>query len=199
MDLKRLTIPILLHLMKGRVRFPRLFLLRCKLTLGPLKSRLRDRFPADLIEQCALPVWVYLELKRAIGQPKAYEIMRVALLVGGTAMQNFQFRTVDRERTFDAFCDAELENSRSGLVRWNKVEVVERSARRFEMRVTRCLFHELAVAAGAPELTPVVCQVDNAFFNSYLPDVMTFHRPRAGRRIADGAKECGFIWELRQP
>jgi predicted ArsR family transcriptional regulator len=113
-------------------------------------------------------------------------------------MQNLQFRTVDNERTFEHFCDGELENNRSGIVRWNKLEVVERTARRFEIRVTRCLFHELATAAGAPELTPAICQVDNAFFNSYLPDVMTYQRGGPGRRIADGAKECNFVWELHQ-
>lgn len=198
MDLGKLTTPVLLHLMQGRVRFPRLFLLRCKLTAHRLKRTLDGRFPAELVEQCALPVWVYLNLRDALGQQKAYEIMRVALLVGGTALQNFQFRTLDKERTFDNFCDGELENNRSGIVRWNKLEVVERTPRRFEIRITRCLFHEVATAAGAPELTPAICQIDNAFFNSYLPDIMTYQRGGPGRRIADGAKECNFVWQLHR-
>jgi hypothetical protein len=47
-------------------------------------------------------------------------------------------------------------------------------------------------------MTPVVCQIDNAMFNSYLPDEMTFDRGPSGGRIADGKHECNFVWELRQ-
>ena len=63
------------------------------------------------------------------------------------------------------------------------------------MKITRCMFHEFATSVGIPELTPVACQVDNAFFNSYLPDQMIFSRGGAGHRMSDGAKECNFIWE----
>jgi hypothetical protein len=142
-------------------------------------------------------MWVYLNLKQRIGQRQAYEVMRVALLVGGTAMQNFQFRTVDKERTFENSCEGEVENNHTGIVRWNTMEVLERSPKLFELRITRCLFHELATALGVPELTPVVCQIDNAFFNSYLPGEVLYHRGGPRRRIADGAKECNFIWERK--
>ena len=43
----------------------------------------------------------------------------------------------------------------------------------------------------------MVCQIDNAMFNSYLPDVMIFDRGGSGRRITDGERECTFIWALR--
>ena len=78
------------------------------------------------------------------------------------------------------------------------MEVKERSAVRFEIKVTRCLFHEFAVSIGAREMTPIVCQIDNAMFNSYLPDTMTFDRGLLGGRIADGKKACNFVWELHQ-
>src|SRR3954471_3569664 len=97
MDMKKITTPILLHLLRGRVRYPRLFLLRCKLTVGRVKTRIDARFPKELVELCALPLWVYLNLRSAIGQHQAFEVMRVALLVGGTAQQNFQFDTIDKE------------------------------------------------------------------------------------------------------
>ena len=125
--------------------------------------------------------------------------MRVALLTGGTAVQNLQFDTVHKERNFDNFADLEVENNRSGLVRWNKMEVVQRTDRRFEIKITRCMFHEFAASLGIPEMTPIVCQIDNAMFNSYLPDEMTFDRGGIGHRIADGQRECNLIWELRQP
>lgn len=197
-DMKKVTTPLLLHMLGQELRFPRLFLLRRKLTLNRFKKTIDPRFPRELIDLAALPAWVYLSLKEEIGQRKAFEIMRVALLTGGTAAQNLQFDTVHKERNFRNFADLELENNRTGLVRWNKMEVVERTDRRFEIKITRCMFHEFAVHLGIPEMTPIVCQIDNAMFNSYLPDEMTFDRGGIGRRISDGQHECNFVWELRQ-
>ena len=197
-DMKKITTPLLLHMIGKEIRFPRLFLFQCKLTLGGFKRTIDPRFPRELIELAALPVWVYLNLKNKIGQHRAFEIMRVALLTGGTAAQNLQFDTVHKERNFQNFSELEIENNRTGLVRWNKMEVVERTAQRFEIKITRCMFHELAVAVGIPEITPIVCQIDNAMFNSYLPDEMTFDRGLLGGRIADGKRECNFVWKLHQ-
>ena len=195
-DMKKVTTPLLLHMLGKELRFPKIFLLRCKFTLGKFKKTIDKRFPPELIDLAALPVWVYLNLKKKIGQHRGFEIMRVALLTGGTAAQNLQFDTVHKERNFQHFSALEIENNRTGLVRWNKMEVVERSARRFEIRIARCMFHELAISVGIPEITPIVCQIDNAMFNSYLPDEMTFDRGLRGGRIADGRLECNFVWQL---
>lgn len=197
-DMKKVTTPLLLHMLDKELRFPRWFLLTRKLTLNRFKKTINPRFPRELIDLAALQAWVYLSLKKKIGQPKAFEIMRVALLTGGTAAQNLQFDTVHKERNFRNFTDSEVENNRTGLVRWNKMEVVARTDFRFELKITRCMFHEFATDLGIPEMTPIVCQIDNAMFNSYLPDEMSFDRGGVGRRIADGNHECNFVWELRQ-
>ena len=178
------------------MRFPIFFLLRCKLTVHRLKRKIDPRFPQELIDLAALPLWVYINLKRKIGQQQAFEIMRIAILTGGVAQWNFAYRAAERERTFENLCDAEIEVNQTGPTRWNRLEVVERSERRFEVKITRCVYHELFVAVGVPELIPVVCQIDNAPFNSYLPDKVAFTRGGPNHRIADGKKECNFIWEL---
>jgi hypothetical protein len=197
-DMKKITTPLLLHLLGTELRFPKLFLLARKLTLSRFKKTIDPRFPRELVALAALPAWVYLGLREKIGQHKAFEVMRVALLTGGTAAQNLQFNTVAKERTFQNFADMEIENNRSGLVQWNDMKVVERTDQRFEIKITRCMFHEFAVKIGAPEMTPIVCQIDNAMFNSYLPEEMTFDRGGVGRRISDGHPECNFIWTLHQ-
>lgn len=142
-DMKRVTTPLLVHTLGSEMSFPRLFLAmrKRKLTLGRFKRTVDPRFPRELVDLAALPAWVYLNLKKKIGQQKAFEIMRVALLTGGTAAQNLQFDTVHKRRSFQTFADLEIENNRSGLVRWNTMEVVERTAQRFELKVTRCMFH----------------------------------------------------------
>lgn len=194
-DLRKITSPVLLHLLGKELRFPRLFLWRCLLTAGRFKASIEPRFPTALVDLAALPIWVYINLEKRIGRTKALEIMRVAILTAGIAKWNLQFETVDRPRTFANLFDQELRVNQTGITRWNTLEVVERSDRRFELKVTRCLYHELATSVGVPELTPIICQIDNAAFNSYLPEEVRFHRGGPGHRIADGAKECRFVLE----
>ena len=194
MDIRKITGPILLYMLRKELRFPRIFMLRCNLTVGSFKKTIDKRFPKELIELAALPLWVYINLKRRVGQKKAFEIMRVSILTGGIASWNFTYRAAERERNFKNLCDAEVKVNKVGFTRWNTLKVVERTERRFEIRITRCLYHELMTSVGVPELTPVVCQIDNAAFNSYLPDKIVFNRGGPGHRIADGAKECTFVW-----
>ena len=196
LDLTTVTTPILLHLLKNEVPFPWLYVLWCKLTVRHFKKSIDPRFPPELVELVALPLWVYLNLKKRLGQRKAFEIMRVALLTAGVAKQNLLFETAAKGRDFPTFAEQELEINKTGTTKWNTLEVVERTERRFEIKITRCLYHELAVSVGASEITPIVCQIDNAVFNSYLPDKMVFHRGGLNRRIADGSPECHFIWEM---
>jgi L-2-amino-thiazoline-4-carboxylic acid hydrolase len=196
MDLRKITTPILAHLLSRDMRFPSLFLIRCKLTVGRLTRRIDPKFPQDLIDLAALPLWVYINMKERLGERRAFEIMRIAILTGGLAQWNFQYGAAEKERTLRNLCDAEIEVNKTGFTKWNTLEVVDRSEKRFEIKITRCLYHELTTSLGLPELTPVICQVDNAAFNSYLPDKMVFNRGGPNHRIADGEKECNFIWDV---
>ena len=117
-DLKKVTAPVLLQLLQSELPFPRLFLWRCVRTLPRFKAKLDPRFPAELVEIAALPLWIYITLKTKLGQARA----------------------------FANLCDQELLVNKTGLTRWNTLEVVERSDRRSELKVTRCLYRELAIA-----------------------------------------------------
>jgi hypothetical protein len=187
----------LIHLLRLDLRFPTLFLLRCKLTAGRFKRSIDSKFPQDLIDLAALPMWVYINMKKRVGPKRAFEIMRIAILTGGIAQWNLQYRASEQERTFKHLCDTEIEVNKVGFTKWNTMEIVERTERRFELKITRCLYHELCVSLGIPEWNPVICQVDNAAFNSYSPDEIVFNRGGPGRRIADGAPECNFVWEVK--
>lgn len=161
----------------------------------PVQKEDRPQFPKEFIDWVSLPIWVYTNLKKKIGQRKALEIMRIALLTGGTAALNISFDPVYTERTFDNLIEKELENFRTGPIRWNQHKVVERTSKRFELNVIKCRYYELAVSLGIPELIPIICLVDNAVHNSYLADQVIFHRGGVNRRIVDGSSECHFIWE----
>jgi hypothetical protein len=43
-----------------------------------LKRRIDPRFPQELIDIAALPLWVYINMKEKIGQQRAFEVMRIA-------------------------------------------------------------------------------------------------------------------------
>jgi hypothetical protein len=106
---------------------------------------------------------------------------------------------LDRDRshrTLESLCDAEIEANRIGPTRWNTAEVVQRTKRRFRIRNTRCLYHQLTTALRVPELTPVVRQIDDVGFNSYFPGKVVFSRDDRNHRIADGAKECDFTGQV---
>ena len=64
------------------------------------------------------------------------------MLTGGVAKLNLKCETIDNTRTFTTLCDEELRINRTGVTRWNTLDVVDRSDRRFEVRVTRCRYHE---------------------------------------------------------
>ena len=196
-DSRKVTAPVLLSLLRGEVKRPRLFLLRCALTLRRFKKSVDRRFPEELVDLVAVPLWLYINLKEELGAEKAFEIMRLPALVSGLVTQNLMLGTVQKGRSFETFVDQELEITRSGTTRWNTQEVRERTPERLELAVTRCMFHELTQSLGIPEATKLICQIDNAVFASYMPDALVFDRGAANRRISDGHAECNFIWEMR--
>jgi hypothetical protein len=195
-NLKKVTTPVLLHLLQDEILFPRVFILRCLLTLGKFKKSIDPRFPRELVDLTALPLWVYMNLKEKIGQKRAFEVMRIPILAAGIVKQNILFDNVNKERNFENFIAQELEINRTGTTKWNTIEDIKQSEKKLEFKVTRCLYHEQTTSLGVPEATPLVCQVDNALFNSYMPEKMIFHRDGLNRRIADGSRECHFVWEL---
>jgi hypothetical protein len=52
LDLRKITTPILLHLLRGKVRYPWLFLVKCKLTASRFRKTIDPRFPAEMIDMC---------------------------------------------------------------------------------------------------------------------------------------------------
>jgi len=164
-DKRAVTSAVLLQPLRGRIAASRRFLFS-SVAGRRFKKSLSPEFPPDLIKLTAPLIWIYKRLKARPGQPLAFEITPVAVLAGGVARWNVQYATLDTPWTFENFVDQETKANRSGITRWNQLEIVAREPNRFALKVTRCLFHELCVAAGVPELTPVVCQIDNAAFNA---------------------------------
>ncbi len=75
------------------------------------------------------------------------------------------------------------------------MEIVEQSNIRYEFHVTRCVFNELFRYLKVPELTSIFCAIDNAIFNTYLPEELVFHRNGLNNTIPQGNKYCEFVIE----
>jgi predicted ArsR family transcriptional regulator len=77
------------------------------------------------------------------------------------------------------------------------MEIVNENQSEYHFRVTRCVFYELFNFLKVSELTSIMCSVDNAIFNTYLPDVLFFHRNGFGNTIYSGKEYCEFIIEQK--
>jgi len=184
-----------LAILKGYLKRPVWFLLTTLISLPRFKTRLPTDFPEEFLKTTALQTWMYIRLKSKIGQETAYEVMRALVLPIGLAVQQGNFRNVEALRTFENLIAYQQRTNREGPTRWNQMEILEQSDRKYEFRVKNCMFHEFYIRLGIPELTMLMCEIDNAIFNTYLPEEITFHRNGIGNRIADGALECHFVIE----
>jgi len=187
-----------LGILQGYIKNPLWFLLSTLLTLPKFKKQLPKDLPKEFIEVTALQTWMYIRLKKRVGQKTAYEIVRAIVLPLGLVIQQGNFRNVEAPRTFDNLITYQQRTNQEGPTRWNKMEIIEQSDYKYEFRVHNCMFNELYTQIGTPELTKLMCEVDNAIFNTYLPEEVTFHRNGIGNRIADGASICHFVIERHQ-
>jgi len=184
-----------LSILQGYIKSPMWFLLSTLLTLPKFKKQLPKDLPKEFVEVTAFQTWMYIRLKERLGKKKAYEIVRAFILPVGLAVQQGNFRNVEDSRTFENLIEYQQRTNREGPTRWNKMEVVEQSDHKYEFHVKNCMFHDFFTKLGIPELTKLMCEVDNAIFNTYLPEEVTFHRNGIGNRIADGASFCHFVVE----
>ncbi|MDA3890376.1 MAG: L-2-amino-thiazoline-4-carboxylic acid hydrolase [Salinivirgaceae bacterium] len=186
---------IIRGILKGYVSNPMLLLIKAKFSFKKAKRTLKISFPQELVDSLGFIAWLYIQLCEMMEKQKAFEIIRVCLLSSGFAVQQTNFRTVEAERTFKNLIKFQQLANKQGSTKLNTIQILEESETKYEFRVTRCVFHELFSCLKVPELTSIMCTVDNAIFNSYLPDELTFHRNGLNMTIADGKQYCDFVIE----
>jgi len=189
---------ILLGVLKGYIKNPIMFLLKSKLTFNKFKKNIDFDLPSSFISSNGFIAHLYLRLKEENGNNQAFEIIRVCLLTTGIAVQQANFRNVEAYRTFDNLKKYQQEANKSGSTKLNIMEIIEESEKKYEFRITRCLFYELFSYLKVPELTTIFCSIDNAIFNSYLPEELVFHRNGLDRTLIKGYKYCEFVIENKQ-
>ncbi len=190
------SIPLIaVGVLKAYVTNPFGFMIATKLTFKRFKHSIKLDLPSDFIETAGFMAWMYIRLKKKLGNDTAFEIIRATVLTSGLAVQQANFRNVEKPRTFANLVKYQQLNNQEGTTKLNTMEVVEQSEKRYEFRITRCLFKEFFTHINVLELTSIMCSIDNAIFNSYLPEQITFHRNGLGKTFMSGHKYCEFVVE----
>lgn len=184
-----------LGILQGYLKKPLGFFIITLLTMPKFKQQISPDFPTEFVRANVLQAWMYIRLKDRLGQEKAYEMVRAFVVPIGLALQQGNFRTVEARRSYENLVNFQQQTHREGVTRWNKMEFLEQTPQKYEIRVTDCMYFKFYQSLGIPEMTRLMCAVDNAIFNSYLPEKITFHRNGIGNRIADGASACMFVIE----
>jgi hypothetical protein len=136
---------------------------------------------------------MYIRLSKKTGKNRAFEIIRATVLTSGLAIQQANFRNVEKPRTFANLIKFQQQNNLKGTTKLNTMEVVVQSEKKYQFRITRCLFYELFNYLEVSELTSIMCSIDNAIFNSYLPEKITFHRNGLEKTFVTSHEYCEFI------
>ncbi|MCD4771965.1 MAG: L-2-amino-thiazoline-4-carboxylic acid hydrolase [Bacteroidales bacterium] len=186
---------ILLGVLKGYIKNPIGFLIKSKISFKKFRKNIVLDLPRDFVDTTAFIAWIYIRLKEKIGQEKAYEIIRATILTSGLAVQQANFRNVEENRSFKNLIKYQQRANNEGSTKLNTMKIIEQTESKYEFHVTRCVFYELFTYLKVPELTLIMCSIDNAIFNTYLPEKIIFHRNGLNNTIPQGKKYCEFVVE----
>ena len=185
---------IVFGVLKGYINNPLGFMLGTFLSLPKQIKSVKLDLPKEFIKSNTFIVHLYRRLQKKLPKDKAFEITRAAILCSALSVMQANFRNAEAPRTFENLVKYQQLAKEEGATRLNEIKIISLTETRYEYRVTKCTFFEFFTYMGAPELTRIMCAVDNAIFNSYLPNEIIFRRG-AGRTMADGAPECEFCIE----
>lgn len=141
-------------------------------------------------EQIGAAVLLYRALSDRVGKERAFEVTREAVLAAGVVFLEEQVGDIRRDvvaRIPEAeraeWAAKKGEGFFNATMRWDEV-----AEDRVRFTVTACRFPPLCRAAGAPELAPIFCAVDEAYFGRAGSGVR-LDRPQT---IAGGGTICDF-------
>lgn len=186
---------IICGVLKGYMKHPLLFMLKTFISFSKFRKGIELDLPKDFINSAAFMAWLYICLNKIKSQDEAFRLTRACILVSGLSVQQANFRNVEKDRTFKNLIKYQQETNRNGITRLNTMKIVEESEKKYEFNITRCLFFELFSHLKVPELTTIMCSIDNAIFNTYLPEKISFHRNGLNNTIPAGAEKCTFVIE----
>ena len=187
-------------ILKGYLPHPNLFVLRLMLAVPRTKKKIQKNIPEDIKGLLALTVALYRLLLKTEEKEKALSLVKAVVIPIGLTKQYGLLRFVEEP-------NHDLENlvrysqrmKVEGPMRLNMMDVIEEDDSQYEFRVKNCVFKSVYARFGYPELLETLCSVDNALYNTYAPDRITFTRGGAAKTIARGNATCDFICTASGP
>lgn len=183
---------IILGILQGYLKHPILFFIKTIISFKRFKKTIEIELPEDFIKTNGLIAWIYINLQKEISKKQAFEVTRVILLSVGVIVQQANFRTVELDRNFENLINVQKRVKAEGTTKLNKMEIIEETENIYRYKVTHCMFFEFFKSINVPELTTIMCSIDNALFNSYLPEDIVFDREGINNKMPDGAEFCMF-------
>ena len=181
--------------LKAYVKKPLLTFVKILMKVPKYKKSFPEKLPDDIKKQVAIITSMYLIMNKKTSNEKAFSIVQAIITPIALSVQFGNFRFAQNERNFENLKKSHQRSISEGPTRTNKLEIIEETDKIYHFRVKSCLHQGLFKRLGVPELTRIMCNVDNALYNLYSPDKVVFHRNGYGNTIVDGCKYCEFICE----
>ncbi len=147
--------------------------------------------PAEFKKSYTMMALIYQNLAKKLPKEEAFEIMRAVVLPLGLATMQANFRAVEADRNYENLVKYQRKAKDEGATKLNRMVIRSEDGNEYRYCVTRCMFYEIFKELGVPELTSIMCSIDNAIFSSYLPNEIRFERSN-GHTLYEGAAECEF-------
>lgn|GEM_PF-613146 len=186
-------------ILREYLKHPAWFLFWTAVTLPRLKKKLPADVPKDFAKTLTLEAWMYMRLKKKIGQDKALALMRAVIVPTALAWYGAGFRLVEAPRSYENIIKFHEVVHKKMIEEDGNLIIDERKEDRYSYRNTFCPWYDLLRKLGIPELTDSYCAIDNGLYNTYLPNEIIFHRGGLGKTIASGAPFCQYIYEHFTP
>ncbi len=183
--------------LKGYVKRPLWFLVRTVMKASQLKKRLPKKLSGDIKTQVAMIASMYTILREKVDSERALSTVQAIMIPAALSVQLGNFRYAETERSFESLKKYHAMAISESPTRTNIKEIVESSDERYHFRVKSCLHRGLFERLAVPELTRIMCNVDNALYNIYCPDKVLFHRNGPGNTSFEGNEYCEFVCENR--
>ena len=143
-------------------------------------------------QQAGPAILLYRALRQRVGQTRALNVLQEVVAQGALRFLGRQLHDLD-PTSFDSWSDEERQRRADAwLDRFftAEAELTAVTNERVEFQVTGCALHRLAVGCGHPELAPLFCSADAAFFRARGIDLAV------PSRIAEGDSRCHFVLRL---
>ena len=130
----------------------------------------------ELRKTCGFISLIYLRLQKSYSKEEAFEITRATIIPSAFAVMQSNFYVGTVKRTFSNLVKFQQLTNQIGITKENTMKILQQTEDEYSFVVTKCMFYEVFSSLGVPELTKIMCSVDNAIFNTYLPNKVMFYR-----------------------